>query len=125
MDLSYARPADFDRKYHFYHYKHIFDYLWYNKEKREENTLQPLVNNSQTLNLILCRKRKLNPERISLQKRKVQHRGRRIQRKKHAKIKAQRARLTAGLLIYSNSQILVDVTSNVGNDIVGIIADRI
>ncbi len=94
-------------------------------EKREENTLPPLVNNSQTLNLIVCRKRKLNPGRISLQKRKAQHRGRQIQRKKHAKIKAQIARLTAGLLIYSNSQILVNITSNVGNNIVGIIADRI
>jgi hypothetical protein len=52
------------------------------------NTLQPRVNNSLILNLNLCRKRKLNPERISLLKRKAQHRKKRIQRKKHdAKVK--------------------------------------
>ena len=76
-----------------------------NMEERELNTLQPWVNNSLTLNLIVCRKRqlnlgrisllkrkaqlrrKLNPGRISLLKRKAQHKGKRIQRKKHAKVK--------------------------------------
>lgn len=47
------------------------------------NTLQPRVSNSLILNLNLCRKRKLNPERISLLKRKAQHRKKRIPRKKH------------------------------------------
>ena len=59
------------------------------------NTLQPSVNYSLTLNLILCRKRKLNPRRISLLKRKAQHRRKRIQRKKHGKVKKQIARFTA------------------------------
>jgi hypothetical protein len=36
----YARPADLVRKYHIYHYRHIFVYLLDNIEKREENTLQ-------------------------------------------------------------------------------------
>jgi hypothetical protein len=58
-------------------------------EKREKITLQPFVNNSLTLNLIVCLKRTQNPGRISLQKRKAQHRRRLIQRKKHAEIKAQ------------------------------------
>jgi hypothetical protein len=44
-------------------------------------------NNSLTLNLIVCRKRRLNPGRISPQKRKAQHKGKRIQRKKHARSK--------------------------------------
>jgi len=39
--LQYARPADHDRKYHIYHYRHTFAYLWHKMEKREENTLQP------------------------------------------------------------------------------------
>jgi hypothetical protein len=56
-----------------------------------------------------------NPGRISLQKRKAQHKGKRIQRKKHAKINAQIARLTAGLLMQSNSPIVVNTTSNIGN----------
>jgi hypothetical protein len=68
------------------------------KEKREVHPAA-IRNNSLTLNLIVCRKRKLNPGRISLQKRKAQHREKLIQRKKHANIKAQRARLTAGLFI--------------------------
>jgi hypothetical protein len=52
------------------------------------NTLQPRVSNSLNLNLNLCRKRKLNPERIRLLKRKAQHRKKRIQRKKQdAKVK--------------------------------------
>jgi len=59
------------------------------------NTLQPWVNNSLTLNLIVCRKRQLNLGRISLLKRKAQHRRKRIQRKKHGKVKTQRARFTA------------------------------
>ena len=50
--------------------------------------LQQGVNYSLILNLNSCRKRKLNPERISLHKRKAQHRKKRIQRKKHdAKVK--------------------------------------
>ena len=59
------------------------------------NTLQPWVNNSLTLNLIVCRKRQLNLGRISLLKRKAQHRRKRIQRKKHGKVKTRRARFTA------------------------------
>ena len=59
------------------------------------NTLQPGVNNSLTLNLIVCRKRQQNPGRISLLKRKAQHRRKRIQRKKHGKVKTQRALFTA------------------------------
>lgn len=51
------------------------------------NTLQPWVNNSLTLNLIVCRKRQLNLGRISLLKRKAQHRRKQIQRKKHGKVK--------------------------------------
>ena len=51
------------------------------------NTLQPWVNNSLTLNLIVCQKRQLNPGRISLVRRKAQHRRKRIQRKKHGKVK--------------------------------------
>ena len=58
------------------------------------NTLQPWVNNSLTLNLIVCQKRQLNQGRISLLKRKAQHRRKRIQRKKHGKVKTQRARFT-------------------------------
>jgi len=52
------------------------------------NKLQSRVNNSLTLKLNLCRKRQLNLERISLLKRKAQHRRKRIQRKKHAKDKS-------------------------------------
>jgi hypothetical protein len=59
------------------------------------NTLQPSVNNSLTLNLIVCRTRQLNLGRISLLKRKAQHRRKLIQRKKHGKVKTQRARFTA------------------------------
>jgi hypothetical protein len=51
------------------------------------NMLQPRVNNSLTLNLNLCRKRQQNPGKISLVKRKAQHRGKQIQRKKHGKVK--------------------------------------
>ena len=54
-----------------------------------------ISNNSLTLNLIVCRKRQLNPGRISLLKRKAQHRRKLIQRKKHGKFKTQRARFTA------------------------------
>ena len=59
------------------------------------NTLQPWVNNLLTLNLILCRKKTLNLRRISLLKRKAQHKGKRIQRKKHVRVKMQIARFTA------------------------------
>jgi hypothetical protein len=45
-------------------------------------------------NLIVCRKRQLNPGRISLLKRKAQHRRKRIQRKKHGKLKTHKARFT-------------------------------
>ncbi len=63
------------------------------------NTLQPWVNNSLTLNLIVCQKRQLNPGRISLLKRKAQHRRKRIQRKKHGKVITQRSPVnSAGLL---------------------------
>jgi len=55
--------------------------------RKGRNTLQPRVNNSLTLNLNLCQKRQLNPGRISLVKRKAQHRRKRIQRKKHGKVK--------------------------------------
>jgi hypothetical protein len=55
--------------------------------RKGRNTLQPSVNNSLTLNLNLCRKRQLNQRRISLLKRKAQHRRKRIQRKKHGKVK--------------------------------------
>jgi hypothetical protein len=51
-----------------------------------------MSNNSLTLNLILCQKRQLNPGRISLLKRKVQHRRKGIQRQKHGKVKTPRAR---------------------------------
>ncbi|OLY93487.1 hypothetical protein BUE76_17555 [Cnuella takakiae] len=59
------------------------------------NTLQPGVNDSLTLNFIVCRTRQLNPGRISLLKRKAQHRRKRIQRKKHGKVKMHGARFTA------------------------------
>jgi hypothetical protein len=58
------------------------------------NIPQPSVNNSLTLNLIVCRKTQLNLKRTSLLKRKAQHRRKLIQRKKHAKIKTQKARFT-------------------------------
>ena len=93
-----------DRREPVYPYRHIFNYLcsgctvaaperttW----KNGRNTLQPWVNNSLTLNLIVCRKRQLNLGRISLLKRKAQHRRKRIQRKKHGKVKTQSARFTA------------------------------
>ena len=63
--------------------------------RTERNTLQPWVNNSLNLNLFVCRKRQLNQRRISLLKRKAQHRRKQIQRKKRGKIKTQRARLKA------------------------------
>ena len=67
----------------------------YGKERWEEiSCIHKYI--SLTLNLIVCQKRTLNPERISLQKRKAQHRRKRIQRKNYAKTKMQRARLTAG-----------------------------
>jgi hypothetical protein len=54
---------------------------------------------SLTLNLIVCRKRQLNPGRISLLKRKAQHRKKRIQRKKHGKVSnAESPVHSAGLL---------------------------
>ena len=59
------------------------------------NKLQPGVKNSQTLNLIVCRKRQLSPGKISLLKRKAQHRRKRIPRKKHGNVKFQRARYTS------------------------------
>ncbi len=64
-------------------------------ERTGRNTLQLWVNNSLTLNLIVCRKRQLNLGRISLLKGKAQHRRKQIQRKKHGKAKMQRARFTA------------------------------
>jgi hypothetical protein len=69
----------------------------YGKQKGEEISCSHKYN-SLTLNLIVCQKRTLNPGRISLQKRKAQHRRKRIQRKNYAKTKMQRARLTAGFL---------------------------
>ena len=69
----------------------------YGKQKWEEISCSHKYN-SLTLNLIVCQKRTLNPGRISLQKRKAQHRRKRIQRKNYAKTKMQRARLTAGFL---------------------------
>jgi len=54
---------------------------------RTGRSLQPGLNNLLTLNLIVCRKRQLNLKRISLLKRKAQHRRKRLQRKKHAKFK--------------------------------------
>jgi hypothetical protein len=63
------------------------------------NTLQPWVNYSLNLNLNLCRKSQLNPGRISLLKRKAQHRKKLIQRKKHGKVKnAESPVYRAGLL---------------------------
>jgi len=70
----------------------------YGKQRWEEISCSHKYN-SLTLNLIVCQKRTLNPERISLQKRKAQHRRKRIQRKNYAKKKMQRARLTAGFFI--------------------------
>lgn len=70
-------------------------------ERTGRNTLQPWVNNSLTLNLIVCRKRQLNLERISLLKRKAQHRRKRIQRKKHGEVKTQGARFIAPGLFLS------------------------
>jgi hypothetical protein len=52
--------------------------------EKQEKFLHPKVNNSLTLNSIVCRKRKLNPGRINLHKRKAQHRRKQIQREKHA-----------------------------------------
>jgi hypothetical protein len=49
--------------------------------------LQPSVNNSLTLNLNLCRKKQLNPGRISLLKRKAQHKEKQRQRRKAVKVK--------------------------------------
>ena len=63
--------------------------------KTGRNTLQPWINNSLILNLIVCQKTQLNLKRISLLKRKAQLRRKRIQRKKHVKVKTQRARFTA------------------------------
>ncbi len=91
-------------EYRIYPYRHIFVYLYsgctvavskVQHGRTVRNTLQPWVNNSLTLNLIVCRKRQLNLGRISLLKRKAQHRRKRIQRKKHGKVKAPRARFTA------------------------------
>ena len=90
-------------KYCIYPYRHIFAQFikavqspllkgQYGRTGR--NTLQPRVNNSLTLNLILCRTRQPNLKRISLLKRKAQHRRKRIQRKKHANLKMQKARFT-------------------------------
>jgi len=77
---------------------------------REENTLQSDENNSLTLNLIVWQKRQLDPGKISLLKRRAQHRRKQIQREKHAEIKTQRApTFTVGALIYINSQIVVNI----------------
>ena len=54
---------------------------------RTGRSLQPGLNNLLTLNLIVCRKSQLSLKRISLLKRKAQHRRKRLQRKKHAKFK--------------------------------------
>jgi hypothetical protein len=56
--------------------------------------MQPGINNSLTLNLIVCLKRQLNLKRISLPRRKAPHRRKQIQRKKHGKVKTQKARFT-------------------------------
>jgi hypothetical protein len=45
------------------------------------------VNNSLTLNLIVCQKRQRILRRISLLKRKAQHRGNRVERNKNGKVK--------------------------------------
>lgn len=91
-------------KYSFYSYRHIFVYLYSAVQlplligqhgRTGRNTLQPWVNNSLTLNLIVCRKRQLNLGRISLLKRKALHRRKRIRRKKYGKVKTQRSRFTA------------------------------
>ena len=65
------------------------------------NKLQPLVNNSLTLKLNLCLKNQLNLGRISLLKRKAQHKRKPIQRKKDAKIKEVESPVyRAGLFLY-------------------------
>ena len=67
--------------------------------RKRRNTLQPWVNNSLTLNLNQCQKRQLNLGRISLVKRKALHRRKRIQRKKHGKVKDAKSPVhRAGLL---------------------------
>ena len=56
------------------------------------NTLQPWVNNSLNLNLIVCQKSQLSQKRISLLKRKAPPRGKGAERE--GKVKTQRARFT-------------------------------
>lgn len=55
--------------------------------RRGRSSLQLIINNSLILNLIVCQKKQLTLGRISLLKRKAQHRRKRIQRKKHGKVK--------------------------------------
>ena len=83
--------------------------------RTERNILHPWVINSLTLNLILCRKSQPNRKRISLLKRKAPHRRKRIQRKRHAKIKTKWARLSTPGFFYAIS-LSVGVLSN-WNDI--------
>jgi len=61
--------------------------FWKDNMDEREKYLQPWVNISLTFNLIVCRKKQRIPGRISLLKRKAQHRRKRLQRKKHAKFK--------------------------------------
>ena len=77
-------------KYRIYPYRHIFvtyslavqlPLLKGQHGRTGKNTLQPQVNNSLNLNLIVCRKKQIIPGRISLLKRKAQHRGNRVERK--------------------------------------------
>ena len=83
-------------QYHFYTYRHIFvvelPFLKGQHGRTGRKNLQSSVNNSLTLNLIVCRKTQRNLKRTSLPKRKAQHRRKRIRRKKHVKVKTQRAR---------------------------------
>ena len=65
---------------------------------RTGRSLQPGLNNLLTLNLIVCRKRQLNLKRISLLKRKAQHRRKRLQRKKDAKLNAESPVHSTGIL---------------------------
>ncbi len=94
--------------------RHIFVYLQFGCTvaaserttcKKGKKTLQPCVNNSLTLNLNLCRKRKLSLGRISLLKRKAQHKRKRIQRKNYVKIKDSKSPVhRAGLFLLTNTE---------------------
>ena len=66
------------------------------------NKMWPWVNKSFiTLKLKLCRKKQLNLGRISLLKRKAQHKRKRIQRKKDAKIKETESPVHRARLFYA------------------------